>query len=219
MPSKLKSDTARANGAKSKGPRTAAGLANSSRNSLSHGFTARNTIILEYENPEEFQQMLTEYRATYEPATAAERDLVDQMIAARWRIRRMWTIETALLDCEIVRRQAKVKKEFTHIDGAVELAQAFRSLADDSRSLALASRYESRLYRMHDRAYTALRELQNAKRSPPPPEEKNAKRTQSAVEQALACSFNNKPDSPDQPSIHIDQDPINVTQHIPPKGS
>jgi len=134
--------------------------------------------------------MLAEHQTTYEPATAAEKDLVDQMIAASWRIRRMWTIETALLDCEIVRRQAQVKKEFTHIDGAVELAQAFRALADDFRSLALVSRYESRLYRVHHRAYAALRELQQQRKSP---EEKNAKRTQEpetniTVEQALACS-------------------------------
>ncbi len=158
-----RSEAARLNGAKSKGPTTATGKQKSSRNSLSHGFTARSTIILEYENPEEFQQMRADYETTYRPATPAEKDLVDQMIAARWRIRRIWTIETALLDAEIIRRQPAMQKEFAQADGGIELALAFRALADESRSLALVSRYEARLYRMHDRAYTALRELQNKK--------------------------------------------------------
>ena len=163
MSSIRKSEAARTNGAKSRGPKTAAGLAKSSRNSLGHGFTSRSTIVLECENPAEFQQMLADYRSTYNPETAAEQDMVDQMVSARWRIRRLWTIETALLDAEIARRQARVKTEFTHIDGGVELALAFQSLADDSRALSLISRYEFRLSRMHDRAYAALRELQLAR--------------------------------------------------------
>jgi len=46
----------------------------------------------------------------------------------------------------------------------MELALAFRELADESRSLALVSR----LSLMHDQAYAALRELQN-KRMPNEP--------------------------------------------------
>jgi hypothetical protein len=167
MPSQRKSDSARANGAKSRGPTTPAGKENSSRNSLRHGFTSRSTIVLECENPEEFQEMLANYRATYSPMTPAEIDLVDQMVAARWRIRRIWVIETAMLDAEILRRKPEVQKQFAQFDGATELALAFRSLADDSRSLHLASRYESRLFRMHDRAYCALRDLQ-LRRGPAP---------------------------------------------------
>lgn len=163
MPSTRRSEASRRNGAKSRGPKTPAGLAKSSRNSLAHGFTCRSTLILQCENPREFEQLIAEYRATYNPETLAEVDLVEQMVAARWRLRRLWTIETALLDAEIVRRQPDMEKQFKHIDPTVELALAFRYLADDSRSLALVSRYESRLSRMHDRAYIALRELQTAR--------------------------------------------------------
>ena len=104
MPSELKSETARANGAKSRGPTTAAGREKSSRNSLRHGFTSRSTIVLECENPEEFKEMLADYKATYRPDNAAESDLVDQMVAARCRIRRIWTFETTLLHNEIRRK-------------------------------------------------------------------------------------------------------------------
>jgi hypothetical protein len=48
MPSQLKSDTARANGAKSRGPKTAEGKEKSSKNSLKHGFTSRHSILLDW---------------------------------------------------------------------------------------------------------------------------------------------------------------------------
>src|SRR6266576_651878 len=94
MPSKLRSDTARANGAKSRGPKTAAGKEKSSLNSLRHGLTARNTSRFQNESVEDVHKMLAEFHAAYKPANAVESDLVDQMAAARWRTRRIWTIET-----------------------------------------------------------------------------------------------------------------------------
>jgi hypothetical protein len=58
-------------------------------------------------------------------------------------------------------------------DPAVPLAMAFRSLSDDSRSLALASRYEARLQRIYDRAYKTLRELQQIRKSQEPTRPQN----------------------------------------------
>jgi hypothetical protein len=174
MTSTRKSESARANGAKSRGPKTAEGRATSSRNALTHGFTSRSTIILECENHGEFQQILAEYRATYHPETPAEHALVEQMVAARWRIRRLWTIETALIDNEIARRQAQVNHEFTNPDPGIELALAFQSLTDDSRAISLISRYEARLSRMHDRAYATLRELQADRQNKKSPNEPTA---------------------------------------------
>jgi len=91
------------------------------------------------------------------------------MVAARWRIRRMWTIETNLLNLEILTQQSSpsVSEGASEAPG-IHLAMAFRTLADDSRSLALASRYEARLQRLYDRAYKTLRELQQARKSEPP---------------------------------------------------
>ena len=98
------------------------------------------------------------------PATPAENDIVEEMVAARWRIRRMWTIETNLFNVEILTQQSKTDTP----DPGIHLAMAYRSLADDSRSLALASRYEARLQRLYDRAYKTLRELQQARKSETP---------------------------------------------------
>ena len=112
MPSQLRSDTARANGAKSRGPKTAETKEKSSRNSLRHGFTARNIILLECESGDEFQKMEDEFAAMHQPATPAEQDLVDEMVAARWRMRRISTAETALIDVEMAVRKPETDKKF-----------------------------------------------------------------------------------------------------------
>jgi len=165
MVSNLKSETARANGAKSRGPTTAEGKEKSSRNAIKHGLTAgTGNILLDCEDPDEFEEAFNKLLGIHEPATPAENDIVEEMVAARWRIRRMWTIETNLLNVEVLAQQSKTDSP----EPGVPLAMAFRTLADDSRSLALASRYEARLQRLYDRAYKTLRELQQARKSEPP---------------------------------------------------
>ena len=167
MPSELKSETARINGAKSHGPKTAEGKEASSRNAIKHGLTAHHTLILQCESPEEYQAMLAEHIAIHQPVTPPEKELVDQMAIARWRIRRFVAAETDLIDSEMVRNREKVNKEFAPPDSGVHLAMAIRSLADESRALSLMSRYESRLQRVHDKAYAALRELQQSRAHSP----------------------------------------------------
>jgi hypothetical protein len=167
MVSHLKSETARANGAKSRGPTTDEGKEKSSRNSLKHGLTAGNgNILLDCEDRAQFDEVQSKLLGIHEPATPAEKDVVEEMVAARWRTRRMWTIETNLLNVEILIHNPSVSEG----DPGIHLAMAFRTLSDDSRSLALASRYEARLQRVYDRAYKTLRELQQARKSEPPQE-------------------------------------------------
>jgi hypothetical protein len=169
MPSELKSATARANGAKSKGPKTAATRQKSSLNALNHGFTSHSTVLLQCEDPTLFEKIRAEYIATYQPATPAEEVLVDEMIVARWRILRLWTIETALFDREVIRQQPEIEQG-AKPNPATNLALAFRALADESYSLALLSRYESRLQRTHERSYRTLRQLQQERATPTQPE-------------------------------------------------
>src|SRR6266568_2255201 len=143
MPSQLRSDTARANGAKSRGPKSAETKAISSQNALRHGFTSRHVFLLECENPDELKEMQDEYETIHHPATPAEQDLVDEMIVNRWRIRRIRTIETVTLECEMTRRKPEVEKEFIQPDSSVHMAMASNSLAEKSRATAHHSRHEA----------------------------------------------------------------------------
>jgi len=164
MPSDLQSETARANGAKSRGPKTPEGREKSSRNAIKHGFTSNSIMVLDSESPDRFHEILNDFYTTYRPAGAVEKDLVEEMVAARWRIRRMWSVETGLLNGEIHTQETKID----HPDSGVHLAAAFRALADESHSLTLNFRYASRLHRIYDTALKNLRELQQ-NRPPQPP--------------------------------------------------
>src|SRR4029077_19317138 len=128
MVSNLKSETARANGAKSRGPTTAEGKEKSSRNAVKHGLTAGSgNILLDSEDPDEFQQIFNKLLGIHEPATPAENDLVEEMVAARWRIRRMWTIETNLFNVEILTQQSSPSVS-EGADPGIHLAMAYRAL-------------------------------------------------------------------------------------------
>jgi hypothetical protein len=56
-------------------------------NAFSHGFTAK-TLILQNENPDRFSEMLNAYYDYLQPTNPIEIDLIADMVAARWRLRR-----------------------------------------------------------------------------------------------------------------------------------
>src|SRR5437870_11198477 len=143
----------------------------SSRNALRHGSTAGHTILLACEDRGDFNRMRKDYDAMYKPVTMEEENLVDEMFAAAWRLRRATTIETALIDLEVVTEEPKLKARFDAVDGGILLASAFRSLADESRSLALVLRYEARLRRIHQQNYDMLLRVRQDRQPEPAPHE------------------------------------------------
>ena len=171
MPTERQSESARINGAKSHGPESAEGKKKSSRNALRHGCTAGHTILLACEDRGDFNRMRKDYDAMYKPVTLEEENLVAEMFATAWRLRRATTIETALIDLEVVTEEPKLKARFDTVDGGILLASAFRSLADESRSLALVLRYEARLRRIHQQNYDMLLRLRQQRQSEPAPPE------------------------------------------------
>ncbi len=227
MPSDLKSETSRINGAKSHGPKTPEGKETSSLNSLKHGFTSRKTFILQTESHDEYRAFLAEHLTIHQPATPPEKELVEQMAIARWRIRRFVGAETVLIDCEMVRNRDKVDKEFGPTDSDLHLAMAIRSLADESRCLSLMSRYEARHQRCHDKAYAALRELQRSRTShstaptppvpdpDPPPEPAPASTADNPS--VSTGSFVENEISPNEPDAALNSSPgIHLCPPIPP---
>ena len=171
MPTERQSESARINGARSQGPKSVEGKEKSSRNSLRHGCTACQTILLACEDRGQFERMRAEFDETYKPATLEEQVLVAEMFAASWRIRRATTIETSLIDSEMVTEEPKVKAKFATVNGVTVLSSAFRSLADESKSLALLHRYEARLRRIRNQNYNILLRLREDRQSEPAPPE------------------------------------------------
>src|SRR5260370_14555294 len=70
-------------------------------------------------------------------------------------------LEPALRDSEMDREPPQPETQEMPTDPGYLIAFAFRRLVDGSRAISLASRYESRLHRIHERSHRTLRELQN----------------------------------------------------------
>src|SRR5712692_11403516 len=105
--------------------------------------------------------MVDEYTAFYQPANPVERDLVEEIIGAKWRIRRLKTIEIALVDYEMDSKVEEIEK-LTKSDSGIHMAISYKGLTDDSRTTALLSRYESRLHRIYHRSHQAFLDLRQS---------------------------------------------------------
>jgi hypothetical protein len=86
----------RRNGAKSRGPRTAAGKARVARNPLKHGLSARKLVLLNDEDATAFAAFETATRSELAPAGEFQSDLVERIVTAAWRARRADRLEAAL---------------------------------------------------------------------------------------------------------------------------
>ena len=179
MSTARKSQSARANGAKSRGPVSPEGRAKSSKNALRHGLSAKQ-IVLPNEDPAAFEAHLAAYFDHFQPSGPIEAELVEIMAAARWRLRRILNIETNLLTYEL-EDQAEYMDKYVDTDPHVRLAYVFQQLSSKGQSLALVTRYESTLNRTYDRALKQLESLQST-RAPLAPQLQNEPK----VEQALS---------------------------------
>jgi hypothetical protein len=181
MSSQQKIDSARANGAKSQGPKTEEGRQTSSRNALKHGLYS-SSVVLHTEPCEQYQEMLDGYIRELQPEGPVELDLVEEMVAAKWRLRRLRAIETDLLDDEIVRTKDKLDDEGRPYTEITPLTDAYTNLAQ-SPTLAFLTRHQSRLERAYSRALKNLLELQRLRKAVPAgPEQILQERTQSQPE-------------------------------------
>ena len=90
----------RANGARSRGPVTAEGKQRSSKNATTHGL-ASAAIVLTTEDWPNYLQCRETYIRRFQPADDVELDLVEEMVAARWRMQRRWALESAAIDDEL----------------------------------------------------------------------------------------------------------------------
>jgi hypothetical protein len=163
-----KSESARINGAKSRGPITPQGRASSSMNATSHGITAR-TLTLRNENPDHFLEILNAYFEYFKPSNQIEVDLIAEMVAARWRLRRVWRYETALLDIEMDAQAPDFEKRFETFDEDMRGGLAFATLVDRSKGILTAIRFGIHLSRSYRKALAEIRLMRKMQNDPTEP--------------------------------------------------
>ena len=117
-------EASRRNGALSAGPKTPEDKAISSRNAEKHGMNG-HSVVLRTESREDFDNLVADYTAEFQPRTRREHDLIHDLVTARWRLHRIITLETAALDLEIEQQRPQVDADFQHIDEATRASRAF----------------------------------------------------------------------------------------------
>jgi len=145
--SERRAAAARANGAKSRGPVTAQGKANSSRNSLRHGLRSK----LQFDDPESRDKqaaILAAYMNDLQPRSPDERTLVEIMAFFQWRRISLWKIETDLVHRAIcqARSSESPATQFAALELPNRMAGRFerqfnRASAEFDRLRANGSRY------------------------------------------------------------------------------
>jgi hypothetical protein len=73
-----------ANARHSTGPRTEEGKASSSRNAVRHGLSSARFLILDWENGDDFVELLANLRSEHQPRTQTEALLVERMAEHFW---------------------------------------------------------------------------------------------------------------------------------------
>lgn len=133
---------------------------NRALNATTHGITAK-TLILQNEDPSQFQDLMQQYLDQFRPANQIQIDLVSDMVSARWRLRRIWRYQTAMLDIEMDAMAPEFERRYLTHDEDMRGSLAFQSLSDKGKGFNTAHRYEVHLGRQYRRALAVLQKLQN----------------------------------------------------------
>ncbi|HYP09021.1 MAG TPA: hypothetical protein VER03_22530 [Bryobacteraceae bacterium] len=154
-------EASRRNGARSKGPITPEGKANSAQNAVRHYLCAGPIILLTNEDSDEFNLLLENYTDRFQPIDPVEADIVHKLAAATWRDRRATSMETALLEVEMFHQQPEVDEDYTEITPEARAVLTLLGNHDDIRATAaLLFRYGSTARRAYTAAFKSLRDLQ-----------------------------------------------------------
>ena len=156
MISERQLDANRRNAAKSHGPITPEGRAAVRMNALKHGLTAAE-IVLPTEDKLEFEQFRAAFEEECQPVGPLEQVLVEDLVAARWRMNRVRKMEPGFFTLRLQAMRRQIKEDFSTLDAQAHLALIFRDDARDADTIGKMSRYEARFERSF---YKALKELQ-----------------------------------------------------------
>ncbi|MGH9552683.1 MAG: hypothetical protein ACRD3W_25110, partial [Terriglobales bacterium] len=140
----------RANAKRSTGPKTEAGKSRSKLNALKHGLSAERVVIGD-EDPREFEALRAALQRDWQPDTALESELVDQLAGIFWRLRRVSAIEAAIVKAREAEAYASVRSDVESgasgrtSDEAIErCAESFGSTSQLERAIhdgTYAARY------------------------------------------------------------------------------
>lgn len=169
-----KSEQARVNGQRSRGPVTAEGKARSANNAKKHGRYAisgpepSHPILLKCESGAAYQDLLHRLVQDLLPTNSIEMGLVREVCAIEWLITRNFSVQTRILDvqvaaeCDAIRRSRGSLRGIGPIDG---ITLATEKLLNTSKLLSHCGRELTRLQRARRDAMNMLFSLRKQQQS------------------------------------------------------
>jgi hypothetical protein len=206
----------RENAKKSTGPRTPEGKTISSRNSLVHGMTSGKFLPPDAD-PQEFFQLLDQFRNRLQPFDEVEDALVERLVAAEFKMR-----SVRYMDAGLFHYQAETNpmpEQFNKAGRSNPLAWAFHGDSAYYNSFSKLMRYEGFLQREFSRALRDLSMLQadrrarlaeaDAQATPPAPAEPESPAAVPKTEETNRTQFPGptpapagfQPDPPQNPNL------------------
>ena len=146
-------DANRANAQLSTGPRTEAGKLRSSQNATSHGFRS-TSVVLAHEDHSEFDDTLAYYRQRF---AANDRDLehlIEQLVAAQWKLARVQRLQRLFVDSEIF---GITENDTSEPNGDQLILNHMKERSDDV--LVQLHRYEAQFDRLSWRIRHAIEKI------------------------------------------------------------
>src|SRR5438270_2602707 len=185
MASKEQIAANRRNAQHSTGPRTPEGKARTAQNARTHGLMS-GELLTPFEDEDQLLSHSKAIQEHYAPQSEPECILVEQIIAATWRLRRIRRIETRHYFHRA--QDLRENRERTG-DQFDDETQVFRDDCNGPKFFDTLGRHEARLERSFYRALHELEHIQSHRPVPPPQDLENKPSPDAQ------SNFQNQPDS------------------------
>ena len=139
------------------GPSTPEGKAISSRNAVRHGLFAVPNVTMDNESDDEYRDLFIGTLERINPTNRYEVDAVTDYVSSRWRLERVWEMETATANKALA--ELRIANPGASIPEAQRTADAFSEAYADSLFFANSGLYETRLRRACERAERRLNDI------------------------------------------------------------
>jgi hypothetical protein len=156
MTSEKKAEANRRNALKSTGPKTPEGKAAVRLNALRHGLRSEE-ILLPGEDEQALRELDEYLRAELQPVGELENLLIDRVVAAYWRLRRLGRVEAGIF----------IQESYGNVgdSDASKLGLSFIRDGNGANAFSKLSRYEAGIERGLYKALHELQRLQAARRA------------------------------------------------------
>ena len=145
-----RSEQARINGAKSRGPKTVEGKRRSSMNALKPGKYGKNVAVLSTEDRDAFNQQLALYIRRMQPECPIEMKLVHEIASIDWRLARILAMDTRVVENEMGVHAPALELAGTRFPELTRTTVATSNVVDRSRFPDYLARRESQLVRARE---------------------------------------------------------------------